>query len=229
MEVTIESNNLVIALFSPEILPSFLTEKFLKESTVIPKDWQFAQPPDIGDVDALAVFTNGVQISAEEGAIFFSEELIGKQPDRAIVPSIVSRWVQIWSKQINHYGVAIKPNSFYTFKQNNTSKPNQYIPTNLLISNTLHNFSQDSVRATLELLMTSNKGNFLISIEDVLLQQQRDNAFKAGVLFKGNFNYDVSDVSSLDRQKALSKYINSWQEDWNKFHQILDQKFLSLK
>jgi hypothetical protein len=228
MKANLESNNLIIALFAPEILPSFLTEKFLKESTVIPKDWQFVEPPDIGDSDALAVFTNGVQISAEEGAIFFSEELTNKQPERAIVPSIVSRWVQVWSQQINHYGVAIKPNSLYTFKQNNTTKPNQYIPTNLLISNTLHNFSQDSVRATLELAMTSQKGEFSISIEDVLLQQQRDNAFKAGVLFKGNFNYDVSDISSLDRQKVLSKYIGLWQEDWDKFHQILSQKFLNL-
>jgi hypothetical protein len=229
MKPELESNNLIISLFAPEILPSFLTEKFLKESTVIPKDWQFAEPLDIEESDALAVFTNGVQISAEEGAIFFSENLTSKHPEQAIIPTIVTKWVQIWSKQINHYGVAIKPNSFYTFKQNNTSKPNQYIPTNLLISNTLHNFSQDSVRATLELLMTSNKGNFLISIEDFLLQQQRDNTFKAGVLFKGNFNYDVSDIPSLDRQKVLSKYINSWQEDWNKFHQILDQKFLNLK
>ena len=229
MKPTIESNNLIIGLFAPEILPAFLTEKFLKESTVIPKDWQFAEPPDIGESNALVTFTNGVQISAEEGAIFFSENLTNKYPDQAIIPMIVTRWVQIWSKQINHYGVAIKPNSFYTFQQNNTSNPNQYISNNLLISNTLHNFSQDSVRATLELLMNSNKGNFLISIEDVLLQQQQDNIFKAGVLFKGNFNYDVSDISRLDRQKVLSKYINSWQEDWNKFHQILDQKFLNLK
>ena len=228
MKPYLESNNLIIALFASEILPSFLTEKFLKESTVIPNDWQFAQPPDIRDVDALVIFTNGVQISAEEGAIFFSEELAPDLTTRAIIPAIVARWVQIWSQQINHYGVAIKPNSFYTFQQNNTHKPNHYIPTDLLISNTLNNFSHDSVRATLELVMTSQKGEFSISIEDVLLQQQRDNTFKAGVLIKGNFNYDVSNLSIPDRQKALSKYISSWQEDWNKYHQILNQKFLNL-
>jgi hypothetical protein len=228
MTPELESNNLIISLFAPEILPSFLTEKFLKKSTVIPKDWQFAEPPDIGESDALAIFTNGVQISAEEGGIFFSENLTSKHPEQAIIPTIVTRWVQIWSKQINHYGVAIKPNSFYTFNQNNTHQPNHYISTDLLISNTLNNFSQDSVRATLELAMTSQKGKFLISIEDVLLQQQQDNTLKAGVLIKGNFNYDVSNLSSLERQKALSKYIGSWQEDWTKFHQILSQKFLNL-
>jgi hypothetical protein len=228
MKAVLESNNLVIALFAAEIIPSFLTEKFLKESTVIPKNWQFAQSPDIGESDALVVFTNGVQISAEEGAVFFSEDLTSKHPEQAIIPTIISRWVQIWSQQINHYGVAVKPNSFYTFKQNNTSKPNQYIPTDLLISNTLHNFSQDAVRATLELAMTSQKGEFSISLEDVLLQQQKDSSFKAGLLFKGNFNYDLSRLSGTDRQKALSKYINSWQEDWNKFHQILNQKFFNL-
>ena len=59
MKPELESNNLIISLFAPEILPSFLTEKFLKESTVIPKDWQFAEPPDIGESDALVIFTNG--------------------------------------------------------------------------------------------------------------------------------------------------------------------------
>jgi hypothetical protein len=228
MKPELESKNLIITLFAPEILPSFLTEKFLKESTVIPKDWQLAELPDIGESEALAVFTNGVQISAEKGAIFFSENLTAKQSEQSIIPSVVMRWVQIWSKQINHYGIAIKPNSFYSFTQNNIHQPNHYITSELLISNTLDRFSQDSVRATLELLITSNKGNFLISIEDVLLQQQRDNAFKAGVLFKGNFNYDLSNLSGTDRQKALYKYINSWQEDWDKFHQILNQKFFNL-
>ena len=228
MKAVLESNNLVIALFAAEIIPSFLTEKFLKESTVIPKNWQFAQSPDIGERDALVVFTNGVQISAEEGAIFFSEKLTTKESEQSIIPSVVTRWIQIWSKQINHYGVAIKPNSFYTFKQNNIHQPNHYITNNLLTFNTLHNFSEDSVRGTLELLMTSQKGNFSISIEDVLLQQQGDNALKAGLLFKGDFNYDLSSLSGIDRQKALSKYINSWQEDWNKFHQILNQKFFNL-
>jgi hypothetical protein len=226
MKATLESNNLVIALFAPEILPSFLTEKFLKESTVIPKDWQFAQPPDIGDSDGLVVFTNGVQISAEEGAIFFSEELAPNRAERAILPKIVGRWVQIWSR-LNHYGIAIKPNSFYTFKQDSKDRmPSHYIPTNLLTSQ-WRSLSQDSIRATLNLAMTCPKGEFSISIEDMLLQQQ-DGSLKAGVLFKGDFGYDLSDLSSSDRQQALSQYISSWQEDWHKFHQIISQKFLNL-
>ncbi len=227
MKAIPESNNLIIALYAPEIVPSFLTEKFLKESTVIPKDWQFSEPPDIGESDALVIFSNGVQISAEEGAIFFSEDLAADRPERAIIPKIVSRWVQIWS-QLNHYGIAIKPNSFYTFNQNGTNQPKHYIPTNLLGSNTFQNFSQDSVRATLKLAMTSTKGEFSISLEDILLQQQKDNSFKAGVLCKGDFNYNLSDLSSSERQKALTEYISSWQEDWNKFHQIISQKFLNL-
>jgi hypothetical protein len=90
-----------------------------------------------------------------------------------MIPQVVERWVEIWH-QFNYCRIAIRPYSFYSFKQENTTNPNHYILTNLLASNGWDKFSQAPPRASLNLAMTSRKGEFSISIDDVILQSQDD-------------------------------------------------------
>ena len=222
-----EFSSLTIALYAPEIISTFLTEKFLKESTIIPKDWQFAEPPEIGTEESRVIFTNGVRISAEDGVIMLSEDIIDNRAEKSMIPKVVEKWVEIWN-QFNYCKISIKPNSFYTFKQENNTKPKHYISTSLLSSDGWQKFSKEPPRVALSLLMTSPKGEFSISLDDVMLQQQNDESFKVGVFCKGDFSYELCNIADADRQEAVLRYIRSYQEDWNKFYQILRQKFLHL-
>jgi hypothetical protein len=222
-----EFSSLTIALYAPEIISTFLTEKFLKESTVIPKNWEFAEPPEMDAEESRVIFTNGVRISAEDGVLMLSEDIIDNRAAKLMIPKVVEQWVEIWH-QFNYVQISIKPNSFYTFKQENNTKPSHYIPTDLLASNEWQKFSQDPPRAALSLSMTSPKGEFSISLDDVMIQQENDKLLKVGVFCKGDFSYPLCDLAGIDRQEALFRYIRSYSEDWNKFYQILRQKFLHL-
>jgi hypothetical protein len=226
MKTNKESEDLIIAFYAPEIIPSFLSKKFLKDSTVIPKDWDFLKPPDIGERDSLATFTNGLNIAAEEGAILFSENLINKSTTETVVPSVAEKWATIW-KRFQYYGMAIKPHAFYTFEASNREKPH-YVISNLLRSNSFQGFSREAIRSSISLIMTSPRGNFIITVEDMLLKQ-KDGLLKNGIIIKGDFQYDVASNSESVRRDSMIKYIKSWKEDWDLFNKILDQEFSDLK
>jgi hypothetical protein len=104
--------NLSIAIYAPEIIPTFLTEKFLKDSTIIPRNWNFLEKPDIGSEESFVVFANGLKISSNPGIVIFSQEDTANS-SVDIVPQTAKKWVSIL-KDLSYYLVGIKPYNFYT-------------------------------------------------------------------------------------------------------------------
>lgn len=73
MKLIPQFKELSITLFAKEIIPTFITSKFLKESQIIPQEWEFAQPPEIDAQTGKVKFTNDIIISARIGTVTISE------------------------------------------------------------------------------------------------------------------------------------------------------------
>lgn len=222
-----EFQELAITLFAKEIIPTFLTSKFLRESRIIPKGWEFAQPPQIDAQTAKVAFTNDVFISARVGAITFSENLDGKNVLDVKIPSLVYKWVKTLHK-FDYQQIEIEPSSFFTLEEKSADFFRYYIPTALLTPGSWKEASLKPIRASLSLAFTSEKGEFFIKIEDVRLRQA-NNSLQPGVMFSGNFFYEIAGDTTSERLQNLYQLLEHWREDLETYREIVNHRFLGQK
>lgn len=221
-----EFQELDITLLADEIIPTFLTSKFLKESQIVPQMWEFASPPEISSEQGKVMFTNEVSISARDGEIIFTEPIDNRRSSKMNIDKLAKNWVNTLS-QFNYSAIQIQARSFFTFQPDRRSNFTQYIPTDVLALNNLESASIKPIRGNVNLLFTSRKGEFLIKVEDVTLRQA-DNSLQAGAMFSGNFSYEIEGKSANERQKQINRSIDGWEEDWRIYQDIVIKKFLKM-
>jgi hypothetical protein len=221
-----EFQQLEITLFAKEIVPAFMTSKFLKESRIIPKEWEFAQPPEIDAQAGKVAFTNDVFISANVGVVIFSEKFDGTNTSDVKIPSLVSKWVKTLSK-FDYQVVEINFSSFFTFEGKNNDNFCNYISTSLLANGAWKEVSEQPLRASLSLAYTLKQKEFSIKIDDVQLRNSK-NSLESGVMFSGNFPYEVAGNTAAERIKYMNQLLELWHEDLEIYQDIVDKKFLNL-
>jgi hypothetical protein len=216
-----EFQELAMTLFAKEIVPTFLTSKFLKESQIIPKEWEFAQPPEIDAQTGYVKFTNDIFISARLGSATLSETLDGKNVQELKIPSLVRKWVQTLHK-FDYQAIEIVPSSFFTFEKESAKSFHHYIPTALLTPGSWKEASLKPIRASLNLACTSEQGEFFIKIEDMLLREA-DNSLQPGAMFSGNFAYELSGNTSVEKLNHLYQLLENWQDDLENYRDIVNK------
>ncbi|MEL6461073.1 MAG: hypothetical protein AAFQ91_23025 [Cyanobacteria bacterium J06621_15] len=221
----IEFQQLAISFFAGEILPAFMTSNFLRESRIIPEEWEFAKPPEIDTQSGNVVFTNDVYISADIGTVTFSEYLNTTNIDDAKVPNLASKWVNTLSR-LSYQGAEISFNSFVTFERKNHSF-GHYIPNRLLVNGDWKEVSEEPLRASLSLAYTLKDQNFDLKIDDVRLRGS-DDSLQSGVMFCGNFPYELNGNTAVEKLKHINQLLELWQEDLEVYQNIVDKKFLKL-
>ena len=220
-----EFQELAITLFAPELLPAFMTSKFLKESCIIPKEWEFAQPPEIDAQSGKVVFTNDVFISASVGVVTFYESLDAKNILDVKIPNLVRKWVKTLSK-FDYQGVEINPRSFFTFEDENDKLFSHYITKHLLINGACKKASEQPLRASLTLAYTLKQKDFNLTIDDVQLQNS-NNSLESGVMFSGNFPYEILTNTPAQKVEFINQLLDVWQEDLEIYQIIVNQHFLN--
>ena len=221
-----EFQELDITLFADEIISTFLTSKFLKESQIVPQNWEFTSPPEISSEQGKVTFTNEVSISARDGEIVFTEPIDSRRVSKMNIDKLAKTWVNTLS-QFNYSVVQIQARSFFTFESDKRSNFTQYIPADVLVPKNLESASIKPIRGNVNLLFTSRKGEFVIKVEDVTLRQE-DNSLQAGAMFSGDFSYEVEEKSVNERQKQINRFIDGWEEDWKLYQDIVIKKFLKM-
>lgn len=221
MKLIPQFKELSITLFAKEIIPTFITSKFLKESQIIPQEWEFAQPPEIDAQTGKVKFTNDIIISARIGTVTISETLDGKNLSELKIPTIVRKWVQTLHK-FDYQAIGIDPSSFFTFEKESTKAFYHYIPTALLTRGSWKEVSLKPIRGSLNLAYTSKKGEFFIKIDDVLLREA-DDSLQPGAMFSGNFVYELSGNTSVEKLNHLYKLLENWQEDLEIYRDIVNK------
>lgn len=218
-----EVNEIAFTLFAEEIIPTHLTPKFLKLSQIVPQDWKFVSSPKIEIEKGEAIFTNGVNISANVGSITFSQKLNANNLEKIQVFNLATKWVEIQHK-FNYQAIEINPTSLFSFKQENNIF-RHFIPNILLIDGDWKKASQEPLRGSLSLAYTIKQKEFNIKIEDIRYREA-DNSLIAGAIFYGNFFYEVKGNTKAEKLKRINQYLSLWQEDWEIFQDLVNNKLL---
>lgn len=221
----IEFQQLAISFFAGEILPAFMTSNFLRESGIIPEEWEFAKPPEIDAQSGNVVFTNDVYISADVGTVTFSEYLDTTNIDDAKVPNLASKWVNTLSR-LSYQGVEISFNSFVSFEKENHPFCH-YIPNRLLVNSDWKEVSDEPLRASLSLAYTLQGKKFDLKIDDVRLRDS-DSSLQSGVMFCGNFPYELDGNTAVEKLMCINQLLELWQEYLAIYKNIVDKRFLKL-
>lgn len=227
MKPNLEFNELAIVLFAGEIISTFLTPKFLKQSQIIPQEWKFTQQPQIDGNTGQVAFTNGVNISVNTGFITFSENISYNNLALNKVSKLATKWVNTLHK-FNYEAIEINPSSFFTFQDKNSKSFSHFIPATLLTNGDWKEASEEPLRASLSLAYIIKQKQLNIKIDDVRLRQESDNSLYAGAMFNGNFFYEVTGNTKETRLQNVHQSINSWQEDFRIFQDLVNNKFLNL-
>jgi hypothetical protein len=74
MTHTVQELALVIAVKNHD--PLMVGEAFLKQTGIIPSEWELAQQPYLSQQATQLVFTNGMSIIAEPERVIFSQPLV---------------------------------------------------------------------------------------------------------------------------------------------------------
>ncbi|MCV3217129.1 hypothetical protein OGM63_27080 [Plectonema radiosum NIES-515] len=198
---------------------------FLQSSGVIPSDWKLVKTPVINSQMTEVEFTNDIIISVNLNKVIFSQTIEPKAPNNLQILTLVHKYIAALPN-INYQSIEINPSCFFTFDNDGETEINHYIVTKLLSPRNWHELSNKPVKATLNLAYTLERGEFNLKIDDVQLRQP-NNTPQSGVLFSGNFPYEINEDTSLEQQQHLYQLLDNWQHDLNTFREIVNQRFLN--
>lgn len=161
------------------------------------------------------------------GAITFSENIDVNNLAFNKISKLATKWVKTLHK-FNYQAVEINPSSFFTFQKTNNRAFSHFIPATLLTDGAWKNASEEPLRASLSLAYIIKQKQLNIKIDDVRLRQESDNSLHSGSMFYGNFFYEVTGNTKETRLQNVHQAISSWQEDFQIFQNLVNNKFFNL-
>jgi hypothetical protein len=202
--------------------PSMVREDLLKYSGIIPSTWQLSRPPMINDQLSQLAFENGCSIAAQPDRIMFLEVMGDKTPEAVVIGEVARKYVETM-KAATYQAVGINFRSFVPYPDE--SEADKYICTKFLQSGPWQDFGKQPVKAALNLLYELERGQLTLAINGATMQQGDRTALPI-LLFSGNFNYEVKDLSEEKRLPTMAMTIENWITDYDTFRDLITTKFL---
>ncbi len=219
-----EIQELAIAISAKNLNPTMLSQEFLKQTGIVPSDWELGKKPVLGQNLSQVTFQNGVSIVAQPRTITFMEALGRKKPDELNIPNLARQYV---GKLANaeYQGLSITPKSLVPFPGNNEGARN-FITKTLLSPGAWQEYGKAPVKAGLNLLYQLDRCQFSLSINEAKIQMPDKSAIPA-LLFAGNFNYNLVSKNTQEVMGKLQQGIDDWQSDLSAFQEVVNQRFLA--
>ncbi len=219
-----EIQELAIAISAKNLNPTMLSQEFLKQTGIVPNQWELAKKPVLGQNLSQVTFQNGVSIVAQPRTITFMESLGTKQPNELNIPKVARQYVEKLPNT-DYQGLSITPKTLVPFPGKNEGARN-FITKTLLSPGPWQDYGNTPVQAGLNLLYQLDRCQFSVSINEAKLQMPDKSSIPA-LLFAGNFNYNVGGESPQEIIEKLKKGIDDWQSDLNAFQEMVNQRFLA--
>jgi hypothetical protein len=214
---------LTISLVIKNFNPTVLSYDFLNMSGIVPSDWELARQPVINPRGSQVSFKNGVNIIAQPNTVSFVEGLGTKEVKDLQFANIAKKYVSKMSNA-EYQGISISPKIIVPFPKDEEGGKN-FINETLLSNGLWRNFGNVTAQASLNLFYELNDRQLALNINPAKLQQPNDITISA-VLFAGNFNYNITNLTGEARTNKLTEIINSWDKDLETFRELIYQKFL---
>jgi hypothetical protein len=220
---SIEEISLVIA--AQDLMPTMMSQDFLKVSGIIPQDWTLAQQPVANPNFAQLNFTNGVGINAQPRTITLSESLNHKQLQDITIDRVAGKYLEKLP-HAEYMGLSFSPKILLPFPDA-PQAVRQYITESLLGSGTWKYIGKTPLQAGINLMYHLERCQMTIAIAEAKLQKPQETPI-AAVLFSGNFNYNLSlgQKQSSNRMTQMTNFLNHLRTDLEEFRDIVYQKFL---
>jgi hypothetical protein len=226
MTHTVQELALVIAVNNHD--PLMVGEAFLKQTGIIPSDWQLAQKPYLSQQATQLVFDNGMSIVAEPERIVFSQALAERELSTIKIGEIASKYAAIL-KKADYQGIGINFRSF--IPQISYEAAQTYISQYVLAPASWQQIGTAPVRANVNLNFSLNGRQLTLSINPAAIQFPVGEATlkELGepmpvILFGGNFGYPLD---AADKLAQLTETIERWHVDLSEYQQLIDRHFLT--
>ncbi|MEA5509012.1 hypothetical protein VB715_04470 [Crocosphaera sp. UHCC 0190] len=219
-----EIQELAIAISAKNLNPTMLSQEFLKQTGIVPNEWELGKQPVLGPNLSQVTFQNGVSIVAQPRNITFMESIGTKNPSELNIPNIARQYVEKLSNA-EYQGLSISPKSLIPFPGGEDGARN-YITRTLLSPGSWQDYGKAPVQAGLNLLYQLDRCQFSLSINEAKIQMPDQSSIPA-LLFAGNFNYNVGSNSQQEILAQLKKGIDDWSSDLKDFQEIVNQRFLT--
>jgi len=214
---------LSLSLIIKNFNPNLLSYEFLTMSGIIPSDWELARQPVTNPRGSQITFKNGVNIIAQGNTISFVEGLTNKDTKTVQFADIAEKYIKTMSNA-EYQGLSISPKIIVPFGEGEEGGRN-FINNQLLNEGQWRNFGNVTPQASLNLFYQLDKCQLTLNINPARLQQPNEIVISA-VLFAGNFNYNLAELTGDTRINTLLASIKLWHQDLNIFRELIYQKFL---
>jgi hypothetical protein len=222
----IDIQELAIVVVAKGTNPNLLNPEFFVYSGIIPRDWQLARPLVSNEQVTQLVFHNGISVLVEPNKVTFSEAIGSKSPEEMAIAELAKKYVAALP-EADYQAIGINPKRVFTFNapsENTAPKAaHEYITGTLLAPGDWQGFGQE-MQASLNLSYTLDDCRFQLSINPTDLRLPNDEQI-TGLLFSGNFHYDIAAVAPADRPQQIAQALSSWQTQLETYRSLLDQQF----
>jgi hypothetical protein len=199
--------------------PLMVGEAFLKQTGIIPSEWQLAREPYLSQQATQLVFNNGVSITAEPERVIFTQSLADCEPSTIEISKIASSYATIL-KKADYQGIGINFRSF--IPQPNNAAAQAYLSQHILAPASWQQIGEAPVRANINLNFSLSGRQLTLSINPAAIQFPERELMPV-ILFGGNFSYQLD---ANDKLTQLTNILARWQTDLTEYQQIIDRHFL---
>jgi hypothetical protein len=219
---TIDIQELAITIAAKGLNPMSLNLDILKQTGVIPGDWELNRQPVQNPRVVQLSFKSGVNLVAQPGSVTFSQAF-GHANQTVQIPDVAMSYLDKFPN-IDYQGVSISPKSLIGFgEEGNLAR--QFITENLLAPGPWRELGTAPMQANLNLVYRLEHCPMTLSINEARVQRPEKSPI-AALLFSGSFNYQTNQGAIPERVSQIKAQINNWQRDMKTFREIVNQRFL---
>ncbi|AFY94439.1 hypothetical protein [Chamaesiphon minutus] len=215
------TQEIAIVIAVPVENPTILNEVFLKQTGIIPIDWQLEREPVYSDRVAQIMFTNGLSIVAQPDRLMFLEMVGDKSIETLRAGEVAQKYVSIL-KMADYRSVGINFRSYAP--QNSPDSATEYINNKLLTTGNWQQYGTEKMRASINLNYDLGDRQLNLSIDAATIQFPTPLTHPA-VIFSGTFSYDTT-AHSGDRVDKIFTILGKWQQELNEFSSFISERLL---
>jgi len=218
-------NELVIIIGAKGLKPYPFNADFLKQSAIVPEDWELAKKPLQTKQAIQSQFKNNVMFTAQPNRIVVTELIEGKSYEEITAPDIVRRFIEKMPK-IDYRALVINPKGYLGFN-NDTEAVSNYLYQSLFNPAPWQEFGTAPVQSAIDLKYTLEQGNLYLKIGQASINNGEQGK-ESVVLFSGNFEHGLTQETQPERALKLQQYLAAWQRDLDTYQDLIANKFMNL-
>lgn len=223
MESKLELQQLSLSLIANNYNPARITPDFLIAGGIIPEDWQLTSQPRVTDNTLQLKFTNGLGIIAKPGMITFSEAMGTSSLEEMEFARVAHRYLASLPAA-DYQLLKISPMCLYNLGSE-ADTVRELIVEELLAPAPWHSFGYSPMKAAVNLVYELERCQLNLMVDEARFQSGKAEALP-GLLFAGDFIYDLTQSTGEEKINKLKAAISNWQQDVVMFQEKISENII---